>query len=758
MSPEQSEGRLDRLGPTSDIYSLGAILYTILTGKPPFERGDLSDMLERVRHGRFRRPRQIDRGIPRALEGICLKAMALRPEDRYQTAAALVSDIEHWLADEPVSAYRETPAERAGRWMRRHRTWTLAAAAAFVLVTVVSVAAALWVNDALQREQVARRDGMLRFRKARTAVDTWLTGAADTLKYYPGVQEARKRLLEKSAEDYEWLANQVSTDRQQEIERGRAYLRLGDVRHILGELPRAQEAYRSARLLFEDLARQHGDMLDCRLELANSHTKLGIVLTDGSDYEEAEESFLAAIAGLRDLPPDDSHDPRVCDSLGTCLLNRGSLLIATDRLDEAKQALQQSAGEFERVLKTEAVKPRHREGLATAQDPIGPDSRRRRAPQEGLIEIQRAIQSFNDLIQQESSHPERWNARAKTRICLADALRRMGRESEELEAYRDAIFDYQELSRKLPDVPDFQENFALTRTDFAQLLHQLGRNVDAEQELNQALSVFTDLVDRFPDVPRLREESAACLDTLARAISDLGRSEEASQICRSAVDVYQTLVLEYPDEPHYRQRGAISQSHLGRILHKLGDHEQAADALQAAIAALEEVRREAPRFLPMPTTWHSCTSTSGSFVWRRGSRRKPKRRLLGGKRSGTAPWMTHPHRSFSTTWPGRWSTAPIRGAAIRRKGFARHAAQATRPPRTPPIWPRWAPPTTAPATPKRPSRRCCGPSSSAKGNRRCATGCSWQWLKGKRARPTKRWRTSALGSSGWTPTVRTTSS
>src|SRR5205823_2236305 len=108
MSPEQAAGRLDQLGPASDVYSLGATLYCLLTGQAPFpDPRDVGEgeVLNKVQRGEFPAPRKIKAGTPPVLEAICLKAMALRPEDRYATPRALAEDIEHWLGDEPVSAY-----------------------------------------------------------------------------------------------------------------------------------------------------------------------------------------------------------------------------------------------------------------------------------------------------------------------------------------------------------------------------------------------------------------------------------------------------------------------------------------------------------------------------------------------------------------------------------------------------------------------------------------------------------------------------
>ncbi|MGH7192517.1 MAG: protein kinase family protein, partial [Candidatus Saccharimonadales bacterium] len=150
-------------GPASDIYSLGATLYFVLAGAPPFEAADLGALLQQVQRGEFRPPRQMNHTVPPELDAICRKAMALQAEDRYPSALTLAGDLEHWLADEPVSAYPESAARRLWRWARRHRSWTLSGAAALLLISVVSATAAVWIDherrradDNAQREAIAR--------------------------------------------------------------------------------------------------------------------------------------------------------------------------------------------------------------------------------------------------------------------------------------------------------------------------------------------------------------------------------------------------------------------------------------------------------------------------------------------------------------------------------------------------------------------------------------------------------------------------
>ena len=139
MPPEQAGGRIDELGPASDVYSLGATLYYVLTGKSPFRGKDLVAMLDKVQRGEFPPPRSVKPDVPKPLDAICRRAMATEPAARYGSPQDLADDVERYLADEPVSVHTEPFAVRARRWLRKHPK-SVAALAATILVGLVSTA------------------------------------------------------------------------------------------------------------------------------------------------------------------------------------------------------------------------------------------------------------------------------------------------------------------------------------------------------------------------------------------------------------------------------------------------------------------------------------------------------------------------------------------------------------------------------------------------------------------------------------------
>ena len=138
MPPEQASGKVDELGPAADIYSLGAVLYQVLTGKPAYRGSSSAEVIEQVRAAPPPRPSSVCPNVPRALEAICLRAMARQAQDRYPNATALAEDVQRWLDDEPVSAYTERRVEQVYRWSRKHKAAVVSGVVSLVLLILVS--------------------------------------------------------------------------------------------------------------------------------------------------------------------------------------------------------------------------------------------------------------------------------------------------------------------------------------------------------------------------------------------------------------------------------------------------------------------------------------------------------------------------------------------------------------------------------------------------------------------------------------------
>jgi serine/threonine protein kinase/tetratricopeptide (TPR) repeat protein len=154
MSPEQSAGRWDDLGPASDVYSLGATLYELLTSKPPFSEWNPGA----IQRGDFPSPRAVVPAVPRALEAIARRAMAPKPADRYVSAVDLAKEIERWLADEPVTAWTEPATAQMRRWMRKHSRSVTGAVAALVVGSVALAGGLTAVERQRQLTAVQERE------------------------------------------------------------------------------------------------------------------------------------------------------------------------------------------------------------------------------------------------------------------------------------------------------------------------------------------------------------------------------------------------------------------------------------------------------------------------------------------------------------------------------------------------------------------------------------------------------------------------
>jgi tetratricopeptide (TPR) repeat protein len=454
MSPEQAAGEVQSLGPTSDIFSLGSTLFDLLTGHAPFRGKGLSDLIADVTKAEFPPPRAVNKGVPPALEAVCLKAMALRPADRYPTAGALAADLDRWLADEPVSAYREPFAVRAARWARRHRT-----AVAVGLALLLTGSAALGVSNVLIGRERARTER--NFHRARTAVEQMLTKVgevdlADVPQMEPVRRDLLARLKDRGAEDEAAYRLAIGEQEAQvarpasgaEARRELArYLNNLAILQSRADAGAAAATFRRAVRIQDELEAVSSANAGFRWQRARTRNNLAALLfraglgfdEAGRLFDEAGRLFDAARAGFEALAVDFPSVPDYRRERAIALTNLGMLCGArpaggptpVDLYRLALVDLRRLVGEFAEV-------PDHRLKLGLACLNLGIILRPDR-PEEADRSLVEAVSTTGQLVAEYPQVPEYQAALGRALTERAVLMAGLGRGPEELDLLDAAI-------------------------------------------------------------------------------------------------------------------------------------------------------------------------------------------------------------------------------------------------------------------------------------------------------------------------------
>jgi serine/threonine protein kinase len=225
-SPEQALARRGVVDHRSDVYSLGATLYELLTLRPIFEGGDRKELLRCIADHEPPPPRSVLPSLPVELETIILKALRKDPAERYATAADLADDLERFLDHRPILARRPTLADHLRKWARRHPSIVLCAIVALLLLTAGSLVSAALIRaeqgrtraeqhraeDAYQRERQRAEEAEARLRLARRSVDELIQVSEEELVDRPGMEGVRKRLLRSALAYYQEIIEQCADD------------------------------------------------------------------------------------------------------------------------------------------------------------------------------------------------------------------------------------------------------------------------------------------------------------------------------------------------------------------------------------------------------------------------------------------------------------------------------------------------------------------------------------------------------------------
>jgi len=287
MSPEQALARRGLVDHRTDIYSLGATLYELLTLEPVFPSTDRRELLHHVAFDEPVAPRSIDGTIPRELETIVLKALAKNPEERYATAQELADDLRRFLDDQPILARRPTFIEKSVKWIRRHRSVTTAAVASLMLAVVGLTCSTILIareqtrtNDALKAEANQRRRAEESFRQARRAVDFFAQVSKDELDL-PEAQGARRKFLLAAQDYYENFIRQHHDDPRVLAELRDSHASIAGILLEMGDPADGLAHMHKAHKLTQDLMRADPSNPDLQKDLSSIYNYLGGVFGDG---------------------------------------------------------------------------------------------------------------------------------------------------------------------------------------------------------------------------------------------------------------------------------------------------------------------------------------------------------------------------------------------------------------------------------------------------------------------------------------------
>jgi serine/threonine protein kinase len=295
MSPEQAGGRRVLLDHRTDVYSLGATLYELLTLQPAFDGTDRNSLLHQILYEEPRPPRALRKSIPVELETIVLKCLDKDADRRYATARELADDLRRFLSHEPIRARRATAVQRLRKWGRRHPSVVWASVVLCVLTVVGSLISAVLLQRAYDQEQRRSHEAEERFLLAREELDGMFRLCEEELADKPHLDNLRRLMLENFLIYYQRLIEQRHDDPAAAAELAATRTR---VQQILDDLAVLQGAGQHALLkepaVLDDLRLQPGQRERVRELTDAMDRRWGEMLADFGrlSSDERRERFL----------------------------------------------------------------------------------------------------------------------------------------------------------------------------------------------------------------------------------------------------------------------------------------------------------------------------------------------------------------------------------------------------------------------------------------------------------------------------------
>jgi serine/threonine protein kinase/tetratricopeptide (TPR) repeat protein len=583
MSPEQAEVNQLDIDTRSDIYSLGVLLYELLTGSTPLERkrlksaamlevlrlireeepprpstrlSEAKDTLPAISAQRQTEPARLTKLVRGELDWIVMKALEKDRNRRYETANGFAMDIQRYLTDEPVLACPPSASYRLRKFARRYRA-VLRVVAGFAAILVLAASASTWQAiratlaeqgaDAERRRANAERDrAEASFHMTREAVDRLFTQVSQSPKLKAqGMETFRKELLQTAREFHDRFVREQLDTPALRFDLGLAHRRLAEIDRELGELAAAGQSAVQAIAIMGELADAEPDVPDYRHELAVAHTVRGTVHADGARWDQAQAEYQEAVSIQEPLA--GSHPDVTAYQYALAKTYAASGLAHT------------KSGSWNRTT------ARYRQALDVLDRLVGEHP---------------GVSDYEALL-------------AATWMRLGEAYIAAGEHKEAEEALKKAAGAFERLLSARPDAPP-QDRASLARCHaiLGRVYRDTTRPDKAEAAQQEALKVFEALARQHPDVVEFTYDVGRCHFALADTAASAGRLEKALTHYGKAIDI-----LEEATSRGYRaaQRMVLAaRIERGIVLARQGDH---ARASREAEALAPKVHGEDPALL-----------------------------------------------------------------------------------------------------------------------------------------------------------------